>query len=233
MKKLTLEHFPPIKGSTKSEKRDADLFAQCSIKIAVQKDGELTTTSLKILKELFHINFSAPTDRQLITIEDNGNIGIIWAKNKSICKLVKNEAVDIAILGSDQLLENTSSTDGILQIESFEHIVQWPLVLAVGGNQPRSLHDIKTIATQFPITTKKVMDDLGINAEIIRSEGSTEAYVYLSFAGKRVDAITDISVTGNTLMKNNLTKWGPALFNFYPILISNPKGKIKLMDKRK
>lgn len=230
MKELSAKDFPRIENSTKS---NSDLFDQCSIRIAVQKDGELTTTSLKILKELFQINFSAPTDRQLITIEDDGNIGIIWAKNKSICELVKNEAVDIAILGSDQLLENASSSDGIIQIESFEHIVQWPLVLAVGSSQPKSINDIKTIATQFPITTKKILDDLGVNAEIIRSEGSTEAYVYLNFAGKRIDAITDISVTGNTLKKNNLTKWGPALFNFYPVLIANPKGKDKFTKKRK
>ncbi|MCL2002931.1 MAG: ATP phosphoribosyltransferase [Oscillospiraceae bacterium] len=58
----------------------------------------------------------------------------------------------------------------------------------------------KRVATKYPEVTRRYLSGLGMDAEIIRIEGSCELAPLLGLA----DAITDIVETGDTLRENGL-----------------------------
>lgn len=207
-----------------------DKFRLSSLKIAIQRRGELTKPSLAILKKMFGYMFQEPADRELVTFEGDGDITIVWSRNKSIYKLVSQGAVDLAIVGSDQLVERGCGKS-VITIKTFEDVAQWPLVLAIANPQISKLYQIKTIATQYPNSVSKILKKLGIKASIINVEGGTEAYAYLKINNISVDAVIDISVTGETMKQNDLIKVQPNLATYYPVLIANHKSFQKIKTR--
>lgn len=67
----------------------------------------------------------------------------------------------------------------------------------------------KRVATKYPEVTRRYLSGLGVDAEIIRIEGSCELAPLLGLA----DAIVDIVETGDTLRENGLA----ILKEMYPL----------------
>lgn len=196
-------------------------FRQTKTKIAIQKDGELTDISRQILAETFDIYVPPkdPKSRQLVAVSEDGEYGFVYARNKGICNLVANGAVDMAVVGTDRLIEDEAE-DRVLITASYKDAYAWPLVLATpmdsGITQPQQ---IKRIATQYPVITRRYFENMGIeDIDIIPTVGGTELYPYLDYNGP-VDAIVDMSVSGQSLAAHDLTPWTPSIGDIYPVLI--------------
>lgn len=205
-------------------------FCQSSLKIAIQKGGELTKPSLEIFRNMFGYKFQEPADRELATFEGDGDIAIVWSRNKSIHKLVSQGAVDMAIVGSDQLIERGRS-NSIITIKTYEDVAQWPLVLAVVDSSLTSIMQIKTIVTQYPKSARLTLGKVGLKPKIITVEGGAEIYAYLQLNNNKIDAVVDISVTGRTLKQNNMRRLDPHLAVYYPVLICNKNAEPSLRKR--
>lgn len=207
----------------------AELFEQFKLtktKIAIQKDGELTDISRVILAETFDI-IVPPKDsksRQLVSVSEDGEYGFVYARNKAICELVANGAVDMAVVGTDRLIEDQVE-DRVDIVASYKDIYSWPLVLATPTDRDISQPaEIKRIATQYPVITQRYFESMGIeDIEIIQTVGGTEMYPYLDYNGQ-VDAVVDMSVSGQSLAAHNLTPWTPVIGDVYPVLIQAQQG---------
>lgn len=66
-------------------------------------------------------------------------------------------------------------------------------------NDPKDIPTGSRVSTEFPETTKKYFDDLGIDVKIFFSYGATEAKV-----PELMDIIVDLTETGQTLRRNQL-----------------------------
>jgi len=136
-------------------------------------------------------------DRELqVNIDDK--LQIIFAKSNDVVTFIEHGIVDIGIVGSDTLMEN-----------SFKDYYEF-LDLEIGKcrfalcSYPEyrnfNLNRRKKIATKYPNVTKSYFESKDEDVEIIKLEGSVELGPVVGLT----DAIVDIVETGATLEANGL-----------------------------
>jgi ATP phosphoribosyltransferase len=128
--------------------------------------------------------------------------------------------VDFAIVGSDRVLEEHAEQD--VQIADIYRDHTWPIVLATRPDtEADELKDFQTVATSYPRITREAFRRAGNDdVNIIQTSGGTELYAYLEYGGMPVDAISDLTETGNSLRAHGLDRWDPPLFHVSPTLIT-------------
>lgn len=196
------------------------------LKIAIQKSGRLNEGSLALLKEC-GIKIENGKD-QLVVQASNFPLEVLYLRNGDIPQYLKDEVVDIAIIGENTLIEKQS--------QEFKHLSlgfsKCRFSIAVPRNfEFHSLSQLqgKRIATSYPNTVKDFLKKEGIEAQIHEISGSVEISPNIGLA----DVICDIVSTGSTLFKNGL-KEVYTMFKFEAVLAVNSKlGKEKqeILDK--
>jgi len=208
-------------GNTLNNAELLERFRQAKTKIAIQKDGELTDISREILANAYNIVVPAkdPKSRSLVGISEDGETGFVYARNKSICALVANGAVDLAVVGTDRLIEDRAE-EAVDIVASYRDKFSWQLVLATPADRDiQKPEQIQRVATQYPVITQRYFESMGVNGvAIVPTVGGTELYPYLDYSGQ-IDAVVDMSVTGSSLYAHNLTPWTPSIGEVYPVLI--------------
>ena len=136
-------------------------------------------------------------DRELqIDVEDK--MKIIFAKSNDVITFIEHGIVDIGIVGSDTLLENSfKNYYELLDLEigkcSFA-VCSYPEYKKIKLNRR------KRIATKYPNVAKAYFESKDEDVEIIKLEGSVELGPVVGLT----DAIVDIVETGATLKANGL-----------------------------
>ena len=215
-----------------SSLENIDNFENTKFRIALQKNGELTDLSKKLISSFFGIKFpkAASLDRRLLMTVAGGEICIFFAKNTDVCYLVDIGYVDSAVVGIDSIVEYKNSP-GFKIIKDLSNYAKWPLVLATPTKSNiHKVSDIRAIVTQYPRLVRGLLDRSGMSkTKIIPVKGSCEGMVYLS---SDIDAVVDLLVTGNTLKDNGLIAWDPPLIYLSPVVIAN-KNSLKDSKKKK
>lgn len=167
------------------------------IRIAIQKSGRLNTESLDLLKQC-GISIDNGKD-QLKAAARNFPVEVFFLRNGDIPQYLRDGVVDLAILGSNTLVEKGSD----LQIIESLGFSKCKVSIAIPKDQPfATLNDLngKKIATSYPNTVKHFLLENDLNAELHIINGSVEIAPNIGLA----DAICDIVSSGSTLFKNNL-----------------------------
>jgi ATP phosphoribosyltransferase len=196
-------------------------FRATKTKIAVQKDGALTDIARSILLETYDLAVPpSPKGRISVSVSEDGEVGFIYARNKAICDLVAEGAADMAIVGTDRLIEDAAE-DKVDIVASYRDRFSWSLVLATPAMRSFSdVQDITTVATQYPIITKRYFESIQrADIEIINTTGGTELYPYLEYGDQPIDAVVDLTSTGESLAAHDIVPWTPAIGEVYPVLI--------------
>ena len=183
------------------------------LKIAVQKSGRLLDGSLEILKEC---GIKVPKAQgQLKASVSNFPLDLLFLRNSDIPQYVADGVADIAIIGENILVESEPSVRTVLPLGFSKCKVS---LAAPKSSSITSVKDFegKKIATSYPVTLQKYLDDKGVNAEIHTISGSVEIAPTIGLA----DGICDIVSTGNTLFMNGL-KEVEVLLHSEAILIAN------------
>ncbi len=168
------------------------------LKIAVQKSGRLNEDSLKILKEC-GMSVSNGLDQLKATVR-NFPMEIFYLRNSDIPQYLLDGVVDIAIIGENLLVEKDQGKIQVVEKLSFS---KCRVSLAVPKSfNYNSIEDLrgKRIATSYPNTLNKYLDQQNVEAELHQISGSVEIAPNIGLA----DAICDIVSSGSTLFKNNL-----------------------------
>jgi ATP phosphoribosyltransferase len=167
------------------------------LKIAVQKSGRLHDESLRLLKDC-GISIDNGKD-QLKATAKNFPLEIYYLRNGDIPQYLKDGVVDCAIIGENLLVEKGEDIE-IAQRLGFS---KCRVSLAVARIfEYDSIADLegKRIATSYPVTTQRYLEERGVKAELHIINGSVEIAPNIGLA----DAICDIVSSGSTLFKNNL-----------------------------
>lgn len=154
-------------------------------------------------------------DRKLIVPSEDGTLEYIWAKPTDVPTFVEYGAADLGVCGLDTLRES-------------ERKVYEPLLLPFGkcrlslcgpANRPDTplrYESQPRVATKYPHLTTMFFRQRGINAEIIKLNGSVELGPLVDLA----DLIVDLVETGNTLRANGLVEIQTILHS-QAVLIAN------------
>lgn len=199
-----------------------------TLKIAVQKSGRLKDDSLKLLKD---IGISIDNGKeQLKARATNFPIEVFYLRNGDIPQYLKDGVVDVAIIGSNILVEKGTGIKSELNLGFSRCRVSLAVPKSMDYIDINDLNG-KKIATSYPNTVKKFLKERGIDAELHIINGSVEIAPNIGLA----DAIVDIVSTGGTLFKNNLVEKESILTSEAVLAVSpkiSPDG-IELLEKIK
>lgn len=185
------------------------------IKIAIQRRGKLSEPSKDYLNSL-GLQFKRESEDELATRCTNADVTIFWLRDDDIPQLVGAGVVDFGIVGENILLEKNIDTP-VVQKLCFG---KCRLVIAVPKNAGITrLADLtrKRIATTYPFILQRYLKAQRIVADIILVSGSAEIAPLLDMA----EAVCDLTQSGKTLKKNNLTVL-EIILESQAVLISSP-----------
>jgi ATP phosphoribosyltransferase len=199
-------------------------FRKAPFKIAIQKDGELTEISRQIISQELGICIPPrhAKERCLLDISEDGRYGVMYTRNKDICKHVASGAVDLAIVGLDRLIED-GVEERVVRVRTYKEY-SWRIVLATPQHlRITNLEQITRVATQYPEITRRFFQQTGQPVSIIQSAGGTEVYPHILHEGDQVQAIVDLVVSGKSLAAHDLVRWDPAIMTIFPVMIVHPR----------
>ncbi len=169
------------------------------IKIAVPSKGRISEPSISILEKA-GLGLIDKNNRKLISKTFYDNIEIMFARASDIPEFVNDGVADMGITGVDLINENEVEVSELLDLK----FGQTKLVLAAPEesniNSVDDITDDMKVATEFPVLTRKYLEEKGLNLKIVKLSGSTEAAPFIGLA----DLITDLTSTGTTLKMNHL-----------------------------
>lgn len=167
------------------------------LKIALTK-GRIEKKMTAMLEKLgYDVTSMINKDRELqIKVEDK--MKIIFAKSNDVVTFIEHGIVDIGIVGSDTLLENS--------FKNYYELLDLGIgkcsfaVCSYPEYRKLKLNRRKRIATKYPNVAKTYFESKDEDVEIIKLEGSVELGPVVGLT----DAIVDIVETGATLKANGL-----------------------------
>ncbi len=183
--------------------------------IAVQKSGRLLDDSLQLLREC-GLKIDA-ANGALKSEASNFPLEILFLRNSDIPQYIKDGVVDLAIIGENLLVEKGGDIETLLPLGFSKCKVS----LAVPKSSSiQSVKDFEgqRIATSYPVTLQKYLDENKVNAEIHTISGSVEIAPNIGLA----DGICDIVSSGNTLFMNGLKEL-EIILRSQAVLVANPK----------
>lgn len=168
-----------------------------TLKIAIQKSGRLNEDSLQILKDC-GISINNGND-QLKALATNFPIEILFLRNSDIPQYLLDGVVDVAIVGSNLLVEKTPNIRTVQQLGFSKCKLSVAVLNTFQYNAIQDLSGLR-IATSYPNTVTKFFASKNISIEIHQISGSVEIAPNIGLS----DAIVDIVSSGSTLFKNGL-----------------------------
>lgn len=170
---------------------------QTHLKIAIQKSGRLSESSLKLLKEC-----GIDIDNGLNKLKaeaSNFPLEVFFLRDDDIPQYVEDKVADLGIVGENVLLEKGKSLDIVDRLG----FGKCRLSLAIPKEQAYgSLKNLdgKRIATSYPSLLSGYMKAQNVSAEIHEISGSVEIAPGIGLA----DAVCDLVSSGSTLFTNGL-----------------------------
>ena len=169
------------------------------IKIALPSKGRISEPSINILEKA-GLGLIDKNNRKLISKTFNDDIEVMFARASDIPEFINDGVADMGITGVDLIQESESDVEELLDLR----FGQTKLVLAAPEDSDiNCVEDITNdmkVATEFPVLTKKYLNEKGLDLKIVKLSGSTEAAPFIGIA----DLITDLTSTGTTLKMNHL-----------------------------
>ncbi len=186
-----------------------------NLRIAIQKSGRLNEDSLKLLKDC-GIAVNNGKD-QLKTTASGFPMEIYYLRNGDIPQYLRDGVVDLAIIGENLLVEKG---EDIVVLEALGFSKCQVSIAVPKESDYSNVNDLegKKIATSYPKTVQKYLDEWGVSAELHIINGSVEIDPNIGLS----DAICDIVSSGSTLFKNNL-KEVEILFKSQAVLVAAKK----------
>jgi len=145
----------------------------------------------------------ATSSRSYFPRIDDPEMEAVLIRAQEIARYVQDGVMDCGLTGRDWVAENDADVVEVCALvyaKQEARPVRW--VVAVPNDSPmQTAKDLqgKRIATELVNTTKKYLASHGVEAHVEFSWGATEAKV-----PALVDAIVDVTETGNSLTANNL-----------------------------
>jgi ATP phosphoribosyltransferase len=193
------------------------------LKIAIQKSGRLTDSSLDLLARC-GLKFSRGKD-QLMCYGENMPLDVLFVRDDDIPDLVQEDVCDLGLVGLNVVEEKrlAFAARGISPLFATAQLLDFgrcKLCIAVpDGFEYRSAASLagKRIATTYPNILARFLAERDISAEVVVLSGAVEIAPRLG----RADVICDLVSSGSTLAANHLRQ-AEVVFESQAALIRTP-----------
>jgi ATP phosphoribosyltransferase len=197
--------------------------AATRLKIAVQKSGRLTDSSLDLLSTC-GLKYSRGKD-QLMCYGENMPLDVLFVRDDDIPDLVQEDVCDLGLVGLNVVEESrlAFAARGIGPLFELVQTLDFgrcKLCIAVpDGFEYRDAGSLqgKRIATTYPHILTRFLNERAISAEVVVLSGAVEIAPRLG----RADVICDLVSTGSTLAANHLRQ-AETVLESQAVLIRTP-----------
>ena len=165
--------------------------------LAVPSKGRMAEPALKLCADA-GLSFEA-TERALLVPCANAPVDLLLVRPHDIPEYVQDGVVDVGITGANLVAEAEADVLTLAELG----FARCTLEAAVPLDAPqRELADLAglRVATAYPVSTRVLLAERGIAAELVPVSGSVEAAPRLGLA----EAIVDLVSTGTTANANGL-----------------------------
>jgi ATP phosphoribosyltransferase len=172
--------------------------------LAVPAKGRMAEPALRLCADA-GLAFEA-SDRALLVPCENAPVDLLLVRPADIPEYVQDGVVHLGITGANLVAE--AAADVVMLAEL--GFARCTLEAAVPEDAPqRELADLDglRVATAYPVSTRSLLAERGVDAELVPVSGSVEAAPRLGLA----DAIVDLVSTGSTASANGLRRVGSLL----------------------
>lgn len=176
----------------------SDLLGSSMLRIALPNKGRLADSTRELFEQA-GLEVRMASDRAL-TASLGGEFQALFVRAQDIAEFVADGAADAGVTGWDLVAESERELRSLLDLE----FGRCRLVLAAredsGITTPDDLPHDPRVATVFPRTTRRYLEQLGRAPFIVPMSGAAEVAPHLGLA----DIIVDLVSTGSTLKTNGL-----------------------------
>jgi ATP phosphoribosyltransferase len=170
-----------------------------TLKLAVQKSGRLSDSSLKLIKEC---GITFPTRIATLKAQAfNFPVEFLYLRDDDIPGYVSDQVADVGIVGENVLLEKTNDLEVVKRLGFSKCRLSIAVPREFDYQNIQSLEGLN-IATSYPNILSSFLNTHGVSADIHEISGSVEIAPSIGLA----EAICDIVSTGSTLVSNGLTE---------------------------
>lgn len=175
------------------------------IRVAIQKSGRLSDKSLALLQSC-GLRFARSKDK-LFWFGQDFPVDLLLVRDDDIPTMLLDGVCELGIVGENIAMEVELASNGGNELQPLRKLNFGGCRLSLAipeDSKIRAAGDLngRRIATSYPALTRKLLQDRGIEARIVRLSGSVEIAPGLGTA----DAISDLVSTGTTLRANHLVE---------------------------
>jgi ATP phosphoribosyltransferase len=186
-----------------------------NLKLAVQKSGRLSESSLNLIKEC-GITFQTRMAR-LKANAFNFPMEFLYLRDDDIPGYVADEVADVGIVGKNVLLEKNEDLEIVKELGFSKCRLSIAVPKEFDYRGVQSLEGMN-IATSYPVILSKYLEQQGVSADIHEISGSVEIAPSIGLA----EAVCDIVSTGSTLVSNGLVEV-EVILNSEAVLVARPE----------
>jgi ATP phosphoribosyltransferase len=172
--------------------------------LAVPAKGRMSEPSLRLCLDA-GLSFEA-TERSLVVPCSNAPVDLLLVRPSDIPEYVQDGVVHLGITGANLVAEAEADVVTLAELG----FARCTLEAAVPEDAVQAgIADLDgvRVATAYPASTRRLLEEHGIHCELVPVSGSVEAAPRLGLA----DAIVDLVSTGSTTSANGLRRIGTLL----------------------
>src|SRR6185312_11808666 len=172
--------------------------------VAVPAKGRMAEPTLRLLADA-GLSFET-TERSLVVPCANAPVDLLLVRPSDIPEYVQDRVVDLGVTGANLVVEAQADVVTLVELG----FARCTLQAAVPNDAPQvEIADLGglRVATAYPISTRLLLGERGVDVELVPVSGSVEATPRLGLA----DAIVDLVSTGSTASANGLRLIGTLL----------------------
>ncbi len=181
------------------------------LRVALPNKGQLSDPAREMLREAGYP--AAHGARELVVQDPDNDVEFFFLRPRDIAIYVASGQLDIGITGLDLVLDSGVQTETLLELGFAPSTFRF----AAPAGTATTVHDLagKRIATSYAGLLATRLDELGIDATVVKLDGAVENSVRLGVA----DAVADVVATGTTLKQAGLTVLGEPLLVSQALLV--------------
>ena len=184
------------------------------LSLAVPAKGRMAEPALRLCADA-GLSFET-TERSLLVPCANAPVDLLLVRPSDIPEYVQDGVVDVGITGANLVLEAQAEVATLAELGFARCTLEAALPEDAKGRSVEDLDGLR-VATAYPASTRLLLDERGVSAELVPVSGSVEATPRLGLA----DAIVDLVSTGSTMDANGLRRVG-VLLESQAVLVGRP-----------
>ena len=172
--------------------------------LAVPAKGRMAEPALRLCADA-GLSFEV-TERSLVVPCANAPVDLLLVRPSDIPEYAQDGVVDLGITGANLVAEAGADVVTLAELGFAHCTLDAAVPVDAAQTDIGELGGLR-VATAYPVSTRRLLDERGVQCELVPVSGSVEAAPRLGLA----EAIVDLVSTGSTMSANGLRRIGTLL----------------------